>query len=132
MSEEQAKKEQLLVPMGNYFAAHCAGNARVFVLHLCEPYSRLIDLTPDQMATLSTSCLISGLYQDRSFFVGLPGIMLTGSGVIELQIGDFSLQGADAPTADEAVEKLAIAMKNCASFQSISSQLAFASNLQHE
>ena len=61
-------------------------------------------------------------------------MILTGSGVIKLKIGDFSLQGVDAATADEAVEKLAFAIKNCALFSasSVLAQFTSTTDSQHE
>ena len=94
-------------------AARCNVSAKVVILHGVDTnVVELMTLTPEHMATLSMACIISGLYEDGSFFVGLPGMLLTGSDIANIQIGNFPLQCVVGSTADEAVEKLGQNLKH--------------------
>ena len=128
MTKDEAKEQQLLVPIGQYYAARCTLTAKVFILHCVEPHIKLVDLTPEHMTTLSVSSIVSGLYQDKTFFAGTPQMILAESDVVTLVIGTTTLQGHFATTADEAVEKLARAVKSGLCSRSSTSTI----NSQHE
>ena len=90
-----------------YYAGRDIVSARIFVFHIKPDHNgvALIDLTPENMATITCSTQISGLYDDGSFFAGVVNRPLTKPHV-SVQIGSFYFQGAFGNSADAAVNAL--------------------------
>ena len=89
-----------------YYAGRDIVSARIFVFNI-KPDNRvaLVDLTPENMATITCSTPIVGLYHDGSFFAGVANRPLTKPHV-SLQISNFYFQGAFGNSADAAVHAL--------------------------
>lgn len=89
-----------------YFVGRYANTGVVVILDLATKPPVFVDVTTDQMASLSVAAGISGLTDARKFFVGLPGFGIT-SPHVSLQIEHQGqkgplMQGNMANDIDEA------------------------------